>query len=92
MWYAPFSFSAAESLKDHLREPLMEFGDVLLAVAAKELDIAKRLGILAFNSETAIAVLDIMRRGDDIVGDFKKIRFVAAVRTFEQVCDGRWIK
>lgn len=70
----------------------MELGDVLLAVAAKELYIPKRLGAFAFNSETAVAVLDVMRRGDDVVGDFEKTRFVAAVRTFEQVCDGRWIK
>jgi len=70
----------------------MEFGDILLAIAAKELYITKGLGTFAFNSEAAVAVLDIMRRGDDVVGDLEKTRFVAAVRTFEQVCDGRWIK
>jgi hypothetical protein len=51
----------------------MERGEVLLAVAAKKLYVAERLGTFVFNSKTAVPVLDIMRSGNDIVGDLKEL-------------------
>jgi hypothetical protein len=61
----------------------MERGEIFLAIAAKELYIAKRLGASSFNSKTTVSVLDIMCGGDDIISNLEKARFIAAVRTFK---------
>ena len=70
----------------------MKGGEILLAVAAKEFYVAQRLGVFVFNGKTAVSVLNIVGCGYDVIGDFEKIRFISAVRTFEQVAYSRLMK
>lgn len=63
----------------------MEWCQVLIAVSTEEFDIAHRLGTPVLDGETAVRVLDIMRRGDDVISDLKEIPVISAVRTLEAV-------
>ena len=67
----------------------MKGGEVLFAVAAKEFYVAQRLGVFIFDGKTAVSVLNIVGCGNDVIGDFEKIRFIPAVRAFEQIADSR---
>jgi len=69
-------------LEDHLGKTLVKGCQILFAVAAEKLDVTQGLGILFLNGKAAVGILHIMSRGDDVIGDFKKILFIAAIRTF----------
>ena len=65
----------------------MKRGEVFFAVAAKELYVAKRLGVFIFNSKAAVFILNIVGGSNDVIGYFKKFRLVATVGAFEQIAD-----
>jgi hypothetical protein len=70
----------------------MKRREIFLAVAAKELYVTERLGAFVFNSETSIFVLDVMRRGNYIIGDLEKFLFIATIWAFKQVSDCGLVK
>jgi hypothetical protein len=55
-------------------------GKILVALAAKELDLPQNLGFVAFLDKAAIFILEITGGQDNPVGDFKEIGIIAAVR------------
>jgi hypothetical protein len=63
----------------------MKRRQILITVSAEEFDIAHRLGASVLDGEAAIRVLDIMRRGYDVISDLEKIPVISTVRTFEAV-------
>jgi hypothetical protein len=69
-------------LKNHLGKTLVKRCQILFAIAAEKLDVTQGLRILFFNGKAAVGILHVMGRGDDVIGDFKKILFIAAIRTF----------
>ena len=63
----------------------MEGGQVLVAIAAEELDITHGLRAFILDGKTPVVILHIMCCGYDIVGDFKEIFIITAGRTFKAI-------
>ncbi len=64
----------------------MKGGEVFFTVTAKQFYVAKGLRAFAFNSKAAIAILDVVGCGYNIVCDFEKFGVVAAVRAGQKIC------
>jgi hypothetical protein len=67
-------------LEKHFQKVVVILGKILVALAAKELDLPQNLGLVAFLDKAAIFILEITGGQDNPVGDFKEIGIVAAVR------------
>ena len=63
----------------------MEGSQVLIAVTAKKFHVAQRLGAFVLNCKTTVCILDVVRRGNNIIGDFKKICIITTIWTFKEV-------
>ena len=63
----------------------MEGGEILAAFSADQSDGPQDLGTILFRGETAIGILDIMSRDNDVLGNFKKIFIIPARWTRDQI-------
>jgi hypothetical protein len=65
--------------KQHLQKPLVEIGEIRIALPTKKLDFTQDLRLIAILGKTAIGILDIAGGDDYPVGNFKKIGVIAAL-------------
>jgi hypothetical protein len=68
------------SLKKHFQKVVVIVGKILIALAAKKLDLPQNLRLVSFLGKAPICILEIPGGQDNPVGDFKEIGIVAAVR------------
>ena len=67
-------------LEKHFQKVIVILGKILVALAAKELDLSQNLRLVAFLDKAAIFILEISGGQHNPVGDFKEVGIVAAVR------------
>ena len=63
----------------------MEGGKIFVTFSADQSDGPQDLGAILFRGETAIRILDILSRDNDVLGNFNKIFIIAARWTRNQI-------
>jgi len=64
---------------------MMKGGEIFAAFSADQSDRPQDLGAILFRSETAIRILDILSRDNDVFSNFNKVFIIAAGWTRKQI-------